>query len=71
MNSKLFSLNLKDLAHGTIVTGGSAIFAAAYQGVTAGNLDPHFIISTGIIAGAGYLFKKIFTNSNGDILKKD
>jgi hypothetical protein len=76
MNQSNFGqLNMRDAIHGFIV----AFLTAALSGLvtvldaghlpTAGELKAHALI--GLTAGVSYILKNVFSNSNGQLLKKD
>lgn len=73
--SNLFSLNLRDLVKGAVVAALAVIAAAVTTSLEAGAVPTleqwKGIGWSGLMAGAAYLFKNLFTNSNDEILKPE
>ncbi len=75
--SKKYRINTRDLAYGFITSVFGAMVMALHQ-LFASNLPFRFdwatfepIINVGIVAGAAYLIKNFFSNSNGDFAKSE
>ena len=73
--SNLFSLNLRDLVKGAVVAALAVIAAAVTTSLEAGSVPTleqwKGIGWSGLMAGAAYLLKNLFTNSNDEILKPE
>ena len=76
MNSKFLNLSLNDFWKGLIVAFATALLTGIYNGIESGTiaftwvwLKPVVLSSIG--AAIAYLLKNMFTNSNGEILKKE
>lgn len=70
--SNFFSLNLRDLVKGAVVAALAVIAAAVTTLLEAGTMPSieqwKGIGWSGLMAGAAYLLKNLFTNSNDEIL---
>lgn len=75
MNSKLFSLNVKEIIRGLTVAVSGAVITALYtaleSGITVFNIDWSSVGSVAIAAGLAYISQKVLRNSNDELLKKD
>jgi len=74
--SNFLKINLGDLLKGLLVAVIGAILTAAYEAINAGTIQFTWvfwqpILYTGLAAGMAYLIKNLFTNSSGDVLKKE
>lgn len=73
--SNLFSLNLRDLVKGAVVAALAVIAAAVTTSLEAGAVPTleqwKGIGWSGLMAGAAYLLKNLFTNSNDEIMKPE
>jgi len=71
--SKLFSLNIKDLAKGLIVSVLGGAINVVTDTLNAGSLhfDAKSITHSAIITGAAYLTKNFFTNSKDLFAQKE
>ena len=73
--SDFLSLNKKDVIKTIILIFIQAFLTGIYQLLTAGtiltweSLKP--VIMTSIAAAIGYLLKNVFTNSNGEFLRRE
>lgn len=75
--AKLFALKYKDLAKGFVVAILTVVMTGAMTGLT--SVPPHFptmpeiqaLLLTGLGAGIAYLTKNFFSNSDGQMLKKE
>lgn len=71
-NSKLGKVNLKDLAKGAIVAGGTVVLSSCATSIQSGQMPdgPQIVVSAklGLFALVAYLFKNLFTNSEDKIL---
>jgi hypothetical protein len=68
--SKLFMLNLRDGVHGLLMAVVGAVgqlIVESQISLPLGGDQIHRIETTAFIAGVGYLMKKLFTNSNGEL----
>ena len=70
MNSKLFSLNLKDLGKGLITSVLAGALTSVYSGVTTGHIDIKQVGTVSALSGIAYLSKNLLSGVNGDFLKK-
>ena len=70
MNSKLFSLNLKDLGKGLITSVLAGALTSVYSGVTTGHIDIKQVGTVSALSGIAYLSKNLLSGINGDFLKK-
>ena len=74
MKSKFLNLNLKDLGKGLLTAVIVAVITYLYEVLGTGNLtsiDWKTVGITALIAGVGYLFKNLVTNSEGQPLKTE
>jgi N-acetylmuramic acid 6-phosphate (MurNAc-6-P) etherase len=76
MNQSPFGkLNIRDAVHGFVIAfltatlSGVVAILDAGQMPTAGEIKTHALI--GLTAGVSYVLKNVFSNSNGQILKKE
>jgi hypothetical protein len=73
--SKFGKLSLKDLSKGVFMTIGTTIVGLCGNSVMAGTFPatPDFINmgKVGLLSGGIYLVKKLLTNSNDELLKKE
>lgn len=60
-NSKKFSLNLKDVAKASILTGITAGTSSIYTAASSGQIDFKTVATTSIIAAVSYFIKNFFT----------
>jgi hypothetical protein len=79
---KFGRIDLRDFLHGLFIAFLGGTLTAFIDGlnlaITSGNtldvFNPHHVqthVIAGVIAAASYILKKLATNSNGKILKKD
>ena len=73
--SALFTLNLRDALNGFLVAFLTAFLSAVVSSLNTG-LFPSLVdlkgfAMIGITAGVSYLTKNLFSNSKGELLKKD
>lgn len=75
MNSKLFSLNVKEIGRGLIVSISGAVITALYTGIESGvtvfDINWASVGNAALLAGLAYISQKILRNSNDELLKKD
>lgn len=75
MNSTFGKINLKDLGKGFLVAVFTAVIFGVNESLQSGVLpDMAKMKSIGIVAlsaGLAYLSKNIFSNSNGEVFKKE
>jgi hypothetical protein len=73
MDSKLFTLGLKDLLHGLLVAVFASVLACIKTSLEAGNfnLDIKQIGTAAILGGGAYLLKKFTSNDNGQLLTRN
>jgi len=73
--SGLFSLNLRDAIHGFLIafltSVLSAVVALLNTGAMPGIVDLKNYAMIGLTAGISYVTKNLFSNSDGELLKKD
>jgi hypothetical protein len=73
--SSLFSLNLRDALNGFLVAFLTAFLSAVVSSLNTGLfpslVDLKAFAMIGITAGVSYLTKNLFSNSKGELLKKD
>ncbi len=73
--SALFSLNLRDALNGFLIAFLTAFLSAVVSGLNTGLfpslVDLKAFAMIGITAGVSYITKNIFSNSKGELLKKD
>lgn len=73
--SKLFSLNLRDALNGFLIAFLTAFLSAVVTALNTGLFPALSDLKTfamiGITAGVSYITKNIFTNNNGELMKKD
>ena len=65
------NLNIKTIVKGFFVAIISAILFSIGQMIQVGQINLHTILITAISAGIAYLIKNVFTNSDGDLLKRE
>ena len=75
-NSKLFNLNWGDLGRGLLVAFLTAFLGGVLELLQTGVLPLTWVLLQPIVeislaAGVSYLLKNLFTNSEGEILKKE
>lgn len=73
MNSTFLTLNSKDFLKGLVVAVITAVITIVYTSVQAGNLnfDWKAIGVTALSSALAYIMKNLFSNSAGELLKKD
>jgi len=76
MKAKLFKINFKDIALGSLMAFLSASLTGLYQLLSAGTLPSSFseikpVLIVGTAAFVAYIIKNFFTNSEGNLLKKE
>lgn len=75
MNSFFGKLNGYDLLKGFIVAIGTAVLTSLLPIIQTGALPDiatlKAIAISGVAAGIAYLLKNLFTNSNGEVAKKE
>jgi len=75
MNSTFLKLNLKDLGKGVLVAIGTAVLTAVIPLLQTGKLpnieELRVVGVSAIAAGLVYLLKNLFTNSDGELAKKE
>lgn len=73
--SALFSLNLRDALNGFLIAFLTAFLSAVVSGLNTGLfpslVDLKAFAMIGITAGVSYITKNLFSNSKGELLKKD
>lgn len=73
--AKLFALKWKDVIKGFLVSILTVVLTGAMAFLQAGQIPPthdlKVLAITGLGAGVAYLIKNFFTNSEGQILKKE
>jgi sorbitol-specific phosphotransferase system component IIC len=73
--SALFTLNLRDALNGFLVAFLTAFLSAVVSSLNTGLfpslVDLKAFAMIGITAGVSYLTKNLFSNSKGELLKKD
>ena len=73
--SSLFSLNLRDTLNGFLIAFLTAFLTAVSSALSTGVFPPLSDLKAfaliGITAGVSYITKNLFTNSKGELLKKD
>ena len=73
--SALFKLNLRDALNGFLIAFLTAFLSAIVSGLNSGIFpalaDFKAFAFIGITAGVSYITKNLFTNNNGELLKKD
>ena len=73
--SALFSLNLRDALNGFLISFLTAFLSAVVSGLNTGLfpslVDLKAFAMIGITAGVSYITKNLFSNSKGELLKKD
>lgn len=64
--SPLFTINLRDFAHGLIISAGTAAFSIVEGSVSAGSLqiDWQRVALAALAGGLAYIGKKFFQNPN-------
>lgn len=71
MNSSFGKLNLADLGKGVLIAVGTVILTGIATSLQAGKLpttsELGVLVIAGLGAGAAYLVKNIFTNSNNQL----
>ena len=75
MGSQYGKLNLRDAGKGFLIAFGGAFLPSLASIFTAGALPDKAtfltILGTAVSAGATYVFKNLFTNSENQLLKKE
>lgn len=73
MQSTFLTLDTKDFLKGLVLAVLTAVITIVYTSIEAGNLafDWKAIGMTALSSALAYIMKNLFTNSNGDLLKKD
>jgi VIT1/CCC1 family predicted Fe2+/Mn2+ transporter len=73
--SGLFSLNLRDALNGFLIAFLTTFLTAVSSALSSGVFPPLSDLKAfaliGITAGVSYITKNLFTNSKGELLKKD
>lgn len=71
--SKFFSLNMLDLAKGLITAAFAAVAGIILPLVQSGSFDINWmtVLKAALVAAFGYLSKNLFTNSEGQFMKKE
>ena len=73
--SALFSLNLRDALNGFLIAFLTAFLSAVVSGLNNGLfpslVDLKAFAMIGVTAGVSYITKNLFSNSKGELLKKD
>ena len=73
--SALFKLNLRDALNGFLIAFLTAFLSAIVSGLNSGVfpalVDFKAFAMIGITAGVSYITKNVFTNNQGELLKKD
>jgi len=73
--SALFKLNLRDALNGFLIAFLTAFLSAVVSGLNSGVFpvlaDFKAFAMIGITAGVSYITKNVFTNNQGELLKKD
>lgn len=73
--SALFSLNLRDALNGFLVAFLTAFLSAVVTSLNTGLLPSLYDLKgfgfIGLTAGVSYITKNLFTNNQGELLKKD
>jgi len=73
MQSTFLSLNSKDFLKGLVMAVLTAVISIVYTSVQAGSLefDWKTIGLTALSSALAYIMKNLFTNSSGEMLKKE
>lgn len=69
MNSKPFSLNLKDVLKGIITAIIGAVITSVTTGLQTGSVDWKTTGTVAGVAGLSYLTKNFLSNQNGDFMQ--
>ena len=73
--SALFSLNLRDALNGFLIAFLTAFLSAVVTSLSTGLLPSLYDLKgfalIGLTAGVSYITKNLFTNNQGELLKKD
>ena len=73
--SALFSLNLRDALNGFLIAFLTAFLSAVVSSLNTGLfpslIDLKAFAMIGVTAGVSYITKNLFSNSKGELLKKD
>ena len=73
--SALFTLNLRDALNGFLVAFLTAFLSAVVSSLNTGLfpslVDLKAFAMVGVTAGVSYITKNLFSNSKGELLKKD
>ena len=73
--SALFTLNLRDALNGFLIAFLTAFLSAVVSGLNTGLfpslVDLKAFAMIGVTAGVSYITKNLFSNSKGELLKKD
>lgn len=71
--SEFLKLNILDLVKGIITAAFAAVLAIIYPIVESGSLvfDWGMIWKAALLAAVSYLLKQLFTNSDGQLFKKE
>jgi hypothetical protein len=71
-NSGLFKINVWDLTKGLIVAILASVLVLVKDTLSGGslNFDWASIAQSGLLSAVAYLLKNLFTNQNGELLKK-
>lgn len=73
--SALFTLNLRDALNGFLIAFLTAFLSAVVSGLNNGLfpslVDLKAFAMIGVTAGVSYITKNLFSNSKGELLKKD
>jgi len=73
MKSPFLNIDLNDFSKGLLVAVLTSVISIIYTTISSGtlNIDWHFVLSTALTSGLGYIVKNLFTNSNGEPLTKE
>ena len=66
-NSKLFTINFKDILHGIVAAVLGSVVAGLSTGLQAGVVDPRLIGLSALSTGLGYIGKQLVSNSENQI----
>ena len=74
-DSKLFSINWKDVGKATIMFFTTSVATSVYNLITTGSVLTWPAIKTALVGGAlgalGYFLKNFLSNNDGQVLTKD
>jgi hypothetical protein len=76
VKAKFLKINIKDIALGSLMAFLSSVITGLYEYLNAGKFPSTWvefkpIIIVGLSSFVAYIIKNFFTNSQGDLLKKE